>query len=155
MADFAFYWPRYLNESGHDGEPVTGWLTSRDWLVNRLQCSDRLWLFIGGDACGDNDEPHRAYVAGLVVVDHWANYDEYDPEVPGSPRFRIHGIADRCALLNPPALVDSIFRKPGGDPKQHIGIVRQTPFQLEDSQVGALLEMLSAFYPDVYITATQ
>lgn len=57
MADWAFYWPQYMNESGADGEPVTGWLTSRDGLVNRLRQGDRIWLFIGGDACGDEDGP--------------------------------------------------------------------------------------------------
>jgi hypothetical protein len=155
MADYAFYWPRYLNESGADGEPVTGWLTSRDWLVNRLHRGDRVWLFIGGDACGDDEEPHRAYVAQLLVVDHWGNFAEHEPGVRGSPRFRIHGIEDRCILVEPPALVDSIFRRPGTDPAQHIGLARQTPFELDGGQVAELFALLRERFPAVHAVATQ
>jgi hypothetical protein len=48
MADQALSRPQYLGESGADGEPVKGWLTSRDSLVNRPHRGDRLWRFIGG-----------------------------------------------------------------------------------------------------------
>jgi hypothetical protein len=155
MADWAFYWPQYLNESGADGEPVTGWLTSRDWLVNRLHQGDRLWLFIGGDACGDEEGPHRAYVAQLLVVDRWGNYAGHEPGVRGSPRFRIDGLAEHCILIDPPALVDSIFRQPGTDTERHIGLARQVPFQLDDGQVVALLGLLQAHNPEVHAVATQ
>lgn len=155
MPDYAFYWPQYLSESGDDGEPVTGWLTSRDWLVNRMHRGDRIWLFIGGDACEDAEGPHRAYVAQLLVVDGWGNYENHEPGVRGSPRFRIRGTEDRCILVEPPALVDSIFRRPGADPEQHIGVARQTPFELDGLQVAELLAVLGERYPEVHALATQ
>jgi hypothetical protein len=155
MGDWALYWPQYQQDSGADGEPITGWLTSRDWLVNRLHRGDRLWLFIAGDACGTEEGPHRAYVAQLLVVDTWDNYEDHEPGVQGSPRFHIHGIEDRCVLVDPPALVDSIFRQPGRDPAQHIGVARQTPFKLDGGQVTQLLQLLREDYPEVHVAATQ
>jgi hypothetical protein len=155
VADYAFYWQQYLNESGDDGRPRTGWLTSRDWLVKRLHHGDRAWLFIGGDACGDEEGPHRAYVAQLLVVDGWGNYEDHEPGVRGSPRFEIHGIEDRCILVQPPALVDSIFRRPGSDPEQHIGVARQTPFELDGGRVAEVLALLRDRYPEVHAVAIQ
>jgi len=155
MADYAFYWPRYSKESGADGEPVTSWLTSRDWLVNRLHRGDRIWLFIGGNACGDEESPHRAYVAQLLVVDRIGNYVDHETGVQNSPRLQIHGMVDRCILVEPPALVDTIFRRPGADVEQHIGLGRQTPFELEGGQVTELLDGLREIYPEVYAIATR
>jgi hypothetical protein len=152
-ADFAFYWPLYSKESGANGEPVTSWLTSREWLVNRLHRGDRVWLFIGGSACGDIERPHRAYVAELLVVDGWGDFKGYKPGVKDSPRFHIRGIKDRGILVDPPALVDSIFRRPGTDPQQHIGLARQTPFQLGGRQVAKLLALLRERRPEVYAVA--
>jgi hypothetical protein len=51
MADFAIYWRDYAIESGADGQPVPGWNTTRDWLLDRIKPGDRVWLFAGGDAC--------------------------------------------------------------------------------------------------------
>ena len=155
MADYAFYWPQYLNESGEDGNPVTSWLTSRGWLVNRLQHNDRIWLFIAGDACDDEEGRHRAYVAQLLVVDKWGYFAEFEPGVLGSPQFHIHGIENRCILVKPPALVDEIFRNPGADSEQHIGIAKQVPFELEGGQVAELLTLLKQRYSEVHAVATQ
>ncbi len=155
MADWAIYWQRYRNETGADGDSVTGWLTSRDWLVNRLHRGDRIWLFIGGDACGDEEGPHRAYVAQLLVIDNWSNYADHEPGDRGSPRFHIHGIEDRCIRVNPPALVDSIFRRPDTNLAQHIGLARQTPFELDDGRVTELLTLMRERYSEVHAAAIQ
>jgi hypothetical protein len=155
MADWAIYWRDYLNESGDHGEPVIDWLTSRDWLVKRLHPRDRIWLFIGGDACGDEEAPHRGYVAQLLVVHDWGNYEGHDPDEPGSPQFQIVGIEDRCVLVEPPALVDSIFRQPGKDSEMHIGTARQNPFELDGGQVAEFLSLLRTERPKVYAVATQ
>ena len=155
MADWAIYWRQFLDESGTDGEPVTGWLTNRGWLVDRLNRGDRIWLFIGGDACGDEEGRHRAYVAELLVVDNWGRYSEHDPGAQGSPRFHIHGIEDRCILLKPPVLADDIVRRPGTDSELHIGIARQTPFELDGGQVGELLALIRNRHHAVYEAATK
>jgi hypothetical protein len=144
-----------LNESGSDGEPVTGWLTSRDWLVQRLHRGDRIWLFIGGDACGDAEGSHRAYVAQLLIVDGWGPFENYKPDVQGSPKYRINAIQNRCVLVNPPVLVDSIFRQPGNSPEMHIGTARQNPFELDNGQMTQLLTLLRDQYSGVYEIATQ
>ena len=155
VADWAIYWPQYPNESGADGAPVTGWLTSRDWLVNRLHRGDRIWLFIGGDACGDEEAPHRAYVAQLLVVDDWGNNVANEPIGAAVPRLHIRGIPERCILVDPPALVDGIFRRAGADAEQHIGVGRQTPFELDGGQVAQLLALLREQHPAVHEVATQ
>ena len=155
MADWAIYRLQYLNESGADGEPVLNWLTSRDWLVNRLHSGDRVWLFIGGNACGDEAGPHRAYVSQLLVVAGWGNYEHFVPGESGSPRYRINGVVDRCILVEPPAEVDRIFRQPGTDVAQHIRVARQTPFELDGRQAAQILTLLSLRYPEVHAVATQ
>src|SRR5262249_6077867 len=96
-----------------------------------------------------------AYVAQLLVVDRWENNPDYEPGDQGSPRFYIYGLEDRCILVEPPALVDSIFRRPGTDPKQHIGIARQTPFKLDGGQVAKLLALLREQRPKVYAVALE
>ena len=155
MADWAIYWRNYRSESREHGEPIINWLTSRDWLVNRMRRGDRIWLFTGGDACGDEDAPYRGYVAQLLVVDGWGNYEEHEPGVPGSPQYRIDGIEDRCILVQPPGLVDSIFRQPGKDPELHIGTARQSPFEMDGAQVAELLTLLRGQYPAVHEVATR
>lgn len=155
MADWAIYWQRYLDESGADGEPVTGWLTSRDWLVNRLHRADRIWLFIAGDACEDTKTPYRAYVAQLLVVDDWTHFEGYEPGVQGSPQYRINAIEDRCVLVKPPIMVDNIFRQSGKTPEMHIGTARQNPFELDGGQVAQLLTLLRDQHSAVYEVATQ
>ncbi len=155
MADWAIYWRDYGIESGDHGEPVIGWLTSRDWLVNRMSPGDRVWLFIGGDACGDEEHPYRGYVAQLLVIDDWGNYPDHDPSDPDSPRYQIDGVEDRCILVQPPALVDSIFRQPGKALDMHIGTARQNPFEMDGGQVAQLLILLREQYPAVHAVATQ
>lgn len=141
-------------ESAYHGRPVIGWLTSREWLVNRLHRGDRIWLFIGGDACGDEKAPCRGCLAQLLVVDKWGDYAKHRPGVRGSPRFHIHGDVKRCVLVKRPALVDSILRKPEIDAEQHIGVARQTPFELDGGQVAEFLALLSKEYPEVHKAAT-
>lgn len=154
MADFAIYWQRYRKESGSSGLPVIGWLTSRESLVNRLSRGDRVWLFIGGDACGKTKQKHRAYLAQLLVVDEWGDFGEYDPDFNRSPRFQIVGDENRCVLVDPPLLVDQIFRPAGSDPDLHIGQARQTPFMLDGIQEAQLLAQLRAQRHTVYTVAT-
>ena len=155
MADWAIYWPRYPKESGTDGAPVTGWLTDREWLVDRLRRGDRLWLFIAGDACGDEKTGQRAYLAQLLVVEGWGNYAEHEPGIRGSPRFHIHGIEGRCILLKPPSMIDSVFRQPDVRADMHIGIARQTPFELDDGQVTELLAVIRISHSEVYKAAIE
>ncbi len=155
MADWALYWPQYHRESGADGCPVTGWLTNRTWLVNHLCRGDRIWLFIGGDACGDEEAPHRAYVAQLLVVDNWGNNVDNEPMRGAIPAYHIRGIPDRCILVDPPALVDGIFRHPDTEAELHIGVARQTPFELRDGQVAELLRVLREQHPEVHAIATK
>lgn len=146
MADFAIYWKDYLKESGETGEPVTDWLTSREWLVNRLHSGDRIWLFIGGDACKQKEAPHQGFLAQLLVVEGWRNEGQ---------GFRITGSGDRCILVDPPAPVDSILRQPDKDPTLHIGIARQNPFELDGGEMTNLLAILRDNYPDIYAVATR
>jgi hypothetical protein len=155
MADNALYWPNYLGESGADGEPVTSWYTSREHVVKRLRRGDRLWLFVAGDAIEDAEDSHRAYVAQLMVVDEWRDNPDYDPDVKGSSRFVIIANEDRCILVQPPLLVDHIFRQSSAGPEHHIGLIRQTPFVLDGSQEGEMLGLLREHRPDVYKVATQ
>ena len=156
MGDFAFYWQQYGREAGRDGLRVLGWYTSRAWVMTRLVRGDRVWLFIAGEACGQTQAAHQAYLAELLVVAEVVNNPEYRPNIEGSPRFRIVGIEDRCALVTPrPILVDDIFRRPGSNPLQHIGVARQTPFQLDEGQVAALLGRLHEKCPEVHALATQ
>ncbi len=156
MADFAVYWKHFCHEGGN-GWPATGWYTSRGWFVSRLHRGDRIWLFIGGDACGDAEGPHKGYLAQLLTVKEWRDNPAYDPDCdPGSydcARFKILGLASRCMLVDPPLLVDDIFRKPRKDARQHIGIARQTPFELADGQVAKLLALLRKHQPRVYAGA--
>jgi hypothetical protein len=149
LADWAIYWPQYRVESGADGEPIVGWLTNREWLVNRLQHGDRIWLFIPGNYCGDTKKPYQGYLAQLLMVEDWEQYSPEEMETHGS-RYHIQGIEERCILVRPPICVDHLLRRPGTDPFQHIGVARQTPFELESQQVDALLWLLQNNQPEVY-----
>lgn len=151
--DYAVYWPYYPRESGSHGEPVVTWRFSREWLVNRLRPGDRFWLFVGGDAVGDAEQPGQAYLAQLLVVEGWQNDPDYEPSVPGSPRFEVLGDGDRCVLVEPPLLVDRLFRKSAQDTR-HIGVIRQTPFELDWQQMIELLKLLKIERPEVYAAAT-
>jgi hypothetical protein len=148
VSDFALYWREYPNESGKHGDPVTEWNTNLDWLVRRLCRGDRLWLYIAGDACGKPRRRHQAHLAQLLVVDGWGKR-------PNRSEFRIRGIKDRCILVIPPMLVDAIFRRRGAARTKHIGIVGQTPLELDEMRTEALLTLLRSRYPDVYAAATQ
>ena len=153
MADWAIYWKYYRSESGADGEPVTGWVTDRERLVDSVEPGDRIWLFIAGDACGDKEHHYRAYLAQLLVVEGSGYHPEYEPGDTDCPHYQIDGIDDRCILISPPALVDDILRKANGKPLQHIGIARQTPFQLEGGEVTRILDLLKRQYHAVYLAA--
>ena len=153
MADWAIYWRDYRVESGASGEPVVSWLTSREWLVDGVNHGDRIWLFIGGDACGDDEHPHRAYVAQLLVVDDVFHNPDHDPRERDSPLYQIDGIKNRCVLSDPPALVDDILRKAGSNAEQHIGESRQTPFRLDGGEATRLLDLMKRRYHQVYLAA--
>lgn len=149
MADFAAYWPRYPDESGLDGEPVTSWLTSREWWVNRMKPGDRLWLFITGEAWSAGGNPGRGYLAEVLLIERVENYAEYDAKEAGSPRFEIVGDPDRCVLVDPPLMIDELLRRPDKSKAQHIGLARQTPLQFDEMEVTRLLKLLRRARPDI------
>jgi hypothetical protein len=153
MADWGLYWPQYLEESGVTGKPLTGWPTGREWFAKRLQRGDRLWLFVGGDMCGDKQAPHRAYLTQLFVVADWVKLDPADPGPRKGAKCLIRGIDDRCVLLQPPLEVDEAFRDPGKDPRQSIANARPAPFELTASQVELLLAAVQESCPQALAAA--
>ena len=85
-------------------------------------------------------------MAQLLVVDGWE-------ELGGTPRFEIDGDEDRCILVEPPLLVDDIFRPVGCSSEMHVGQARQTPFQLTADQGSQLLTLLQKQRPKVHAVA--
>ena len=154
MADFAVYWPDYLDESGDHGEPAVGWWFSRESIVKRLQNGDRFWLFVAGDAVAGSTEPNRAYLAQLMGVSGWCDNPDHDPTAPGSPRFEVTGDESRCVLVEPPLLIDHLLRK-SADDLRHIGMLRQTPAELTSERVADLLELVCTERPAVYAAAVR
>jgi hypothetical protein len=153
MDDYAVYWPYYPQESGRDGKPVVRWRFNRESLVHRLRPGDRFWLFVGGDVVDHPEAPGQAYLAQLLVVKSWRNDREYQPGVSGSPRFEVLGDENRCILVEPPLLVDQLFRQSARDTR-HIGMLRQTPFELDWQLTEELLKLLKAERLAVHAVAT-
>src|SRR5438046_1901202 len=115
MPDFAVYWSWYRSESAIDGDPIVGWRTNRAYFADQLRKGGRLWLFVGGDACGDRENPHKGYLAEVFVVEGVEDTPDDDM------KFRVVGDEDQCELVSPPRLIDSILRKPGSNAEMHIG----------------------------------
>ena len=143
MADFAVYWRDFAEGSGEDGLPVVGWNTTRDWFLDRIRANDRFWLFTGGDVCAKSRICRGQYEAKLGYL-----AEIFYVETVGADH--VNGDEDRCFLVRQPLLIDSIIRQPGQPATRHIGLARQTPFQLDEGEVTRLLRLLQQQRRNVY-----
>jgi len=93
-------------------------------------------------------------LAQLLGVAGWRNDPGHEPSVSRSPRFEVLGDVARCVLVRPPLHIDRLLRKSPEDVR-HIGVLRQTPSELDWQQVTELLNLLKSERPDVHAAALQ
>ncbi len=144
MADFATYWKFYPAEHC---EPTGCWLSNREWWVAQMEQGDRLWLFIGGDSCGQ--VPHQAYIARLLIVESAEDNAECDQD-----GFKYIININRSVPIEPPILVDDILRQSHIDAMMHIGNARQTPIVMSGVMTNELLARLREQRPDILAACT-
>ena len=135
--DFGVYWA-YFKRDTKDEWPVTTWLTNSS-LLSKAEAGDRLWLFTSGANAGMSEEQAGYLVEIFTVAEVQGGAYESDYPVP---QFGHRLIADRSrtVAVDPPILVDDLFRSPQHEVTLSAGNFLQAPRKLKQELLVSLVQ---------------
>lgn len=137
------YWKNFRQERAAGDWPTQHWYFN-DRVKLSVSNGDWICFFASGDSI-DSDEPAAAHLVQLMKVHSIGSNTGENPNYPPAA-FGYVATADRAHNRRvEPLWFDGIIRPRASDPNIHIGIVRQSPWLMDECQQGYVTDLVEGF----------